>query len=67
MKVEMKVTMDFNKLLKVAVRADFPLNKVPDKQTFTVNEVHKCIFGLAWLYTADIINLCNRTHRMLPM
>jgi hypothetical protein len=45
----MRVTMDFDKPLKVVVRADFPLNKVPDKQTFTVSEVHKCIFGLAWL------------------
>jgi hypothetical protein len=45
----MTVTMDFDKPLKVVVRADCPLNKVPDKQTFTVNEVHKCIFGLAWL------------------
>jgi hypothetical protein len=41
--------MNFNKLLKVAVRGDLPLNKVPDKQTFTVNEVHNCIFGVASL------------------
>jgi len=61
----MRVTMDFDRPLK-DVRAYFPLNKMPDKQTFTVNEFHKCIFGLAWLQTADIINLCNGTHRMLP-
>ena len=45
----MIVTMDFDKPLKVVVRANSALNKVPDKQTFTVNEVHKSIFGLAWL------------------
>ena len=49
MRGEMTVTMDFDKPLKVVVRADCPLIKVPDKQTFTVNEVRKCIFGLAWL------------------
>ena len=45
----MRVTMDFDKPLKVVVRVDLPLNKETDKQAFTVNEVHKCIFGLAWL------------------
>jgi len=49
LRVETTVTTDFDKPLEVVVRAGCPVNKVPDKQTFTVNEVHKCIFGLAWL------------------
>lgn len=44
-----------------AVRADLPLNKVLDKQTFTANEVHECIFGVAWLWQTSLTYM--RGHR----
>jgi hypothetical protein len=45
---EVKVATDFMQR-NLLLQQTFLANKVPDKQTFTVNEVHSCISGVVWL------------------